>query len=116
MSAELEKIVKALLTEIEAIVDSKVEEKLPEMIRALGLKEAPESEELSGVLEVARILGRDLSSPEKVRAAKKHVYNLARKNLIPSVRVSPRCVKFKLAKVQEVIDRGGAAESHNRAA
>ena len=116
MSA-LEKIVRDLLTEIDSIVDRKVEEKLPEMIRALGLHEAqPETEDLVGAFEIAKLLGRDVSSPENIRRAKKHVYNLARKKLIPSVRVSPRCVKFDLAKVKAELAKGGNAEPYSRPA
>jgi NAD(P)-dependent dehydrogenase (short-subunit alcohol dehydrogenase family) len=111
------KIVETLLAEIDAIVDRKVEEKLPEMVRALGLREAEaETEKLSDALDVAKLLGCDVSSPEKVRAAKKRVYNLAGKDLIPSVRISPRCVKFDLAKVRKVIASGGKAEPYSRAA
>lgn len=113
----LEKLVSELLSEIDSIVDKKVEEKLPEMIRALGLHEAqPESDQLVGVIEVARLLGRDVSSPDNIQRAKKHVYNLARKNLIPSVRVSPRCVKFDLAKVRAELAKGGNAEPYTRPA
>lgn len=96
---------------IEAIAREVFEQMMPEMIRALGLREAePETEELSDALEVAKLLGRDVSSPEKVRAAKKHVYNLARKNLIPSVRVSERCVRFDLTQVKKVFAEGGKAK------
>jgi hypothetical protein len=110
MSA-IETIVSNLLAEIDRIVDRKVEEKLPEMVRALGLREAEaESKELSDALDVAKLLGRDISSPEKVRAAKKHVYNLARKELIPSVRISERCVRFDLTEVKRVLAEGGKAK------
>jgi len=115
--SNLETALRALMAEIDAIVDRKVEEKLPEMVRALGLKEAePETEELVDALEVAKLLGRNVSSPENIRRAKKHVYNLARKNLIPSVRLSPRSVKFDLAKVREVIEHGGNAQPYSKAA
>lgn len=127
MSAELEKIVGALLTEINTIVDRKVEEKLPEMIRALGIRSIgvdQDSEinpvddrvQLVDAVEVARMLGEDVSTPAAINRAKKHVYNLARKELIPSVRVSPRCVRFDLAKVREVIAKGGKARPFTQAA
>lgn len=108
----IETIVQNLIAEIDRIVEQKVEQKMPEMIRALTLREVePASEELVDVLEVARILGRDLSSPEKVRAAKKHVYNLARQDLIPSVRLSERCVRFNLVQVRKVLAEGGKAKA-----
>ena len=112
----LETIVTSLLAEIDRIVDRKVEEKLPEMIRAVDIHEAPaETESLVGALEVAKLLGRDLSTSENIRRAKKHVYNLARQRLIPSVRVSPRCLKFDLTRVrQKLADR--SVEEANKAA
>lgn len=98
---------------IEQIARDVFEQMMPEMIRALGLREAEpsESEELIDAVEVARILGRDLSSPKKVLAAKKHVYNLARQNLIPSVRLSERCVRFDPVQVKKVLAEGGNAKS-----
>jgi hypothetical protein len=111
MSA-IESIVTNLLAEIDRIVDQKVEEKLPEMIRAVGLSKTDEVESLVGALEVARLLGRDLSTPESVRSAKQFVYSLASRRLIPSVRISHRCLKFDLAKVREIIERGGAAKPY----
>lgn len=96
---------------IDESVDRAIETKLPEMIRALHLREAePETAELVDAVEIARLLGRDLSSTENIRRAKKHVYNLARKNLIPSVRVSERCVRFDLAQVKRVLAEGGKAK------
>jgi hypothetical protein len=96
---------------IQKLVDEKVdralEEKLPAIIRALGIKEAaaPETSGYVDALEVAKLLGRDLSSPENILKAKKHVYNLARKNLIPSIRVGERNLTFDLAKVREALNK-----------
>jgi hypothetical protein len=110
--SDLELALEAL---IEKTVEQKLAERLPEIIRALGIREAqPETEELVGALEVARLLGRDVSTPENIRRAKKHVYNLARQNLIPSVRVSPRCLKFDLSRVKAELARGGNAEPYSR--
>ena len=96
----------ALQNEIRKEVNRQIEEKLPEIIRALGIKEAepeaPTSVYIDAV-EVARLLGRDLSSPENIRKAKKHVYHLAAQNLIPCVRLSERNIKFERAKVLQAI-------------
>lgn len=98
---ELESAIQKMVDER---VEKALEEKLPEIIRALGIKEAePESDGLVDAAEVARFLGRDLSSPEKVLNAKKHVYHLARINRIPSVRISERNLRFDLAKVKEAL-------------
>jgi hypothetical protein len=51
----IEAIVTNLLTEIDRIVDQKVETKLPEMIRALGIRETnPEEEDLIDAVEVRK--------------------------------------------------------------
>jgi hypothetical protein len=88
MSA-IESIVTNLLAEIDRIVDQKVEAKLREMIRAMGLRRANDVDTLVGAIEVARLLGRDVSTPESARSAKHHVYDLASRHLIPSVRLAP---------------------------
>ena len=100
----------ALEQELERKIDERVEkaleEKLPLIIRALGIREAePESAGQYGdALDVAKMLGRDLSTKESINKAKKHVYDLARKKLIPSIRISERNLKFDLAKVRQAID------------
>ncbi len=75
-------------------------------MRAVGIPTANEVEQLVGVVEVARFLGCDLSTPDGVRRAK---HNLASRRLIPSVRIS---LKFDLADVRDVIERGGNADPH----
>jgi predicted DNA-binding transcriptional regulator AlpA len=107
----IEAIVTNLLTEIDRIVDQKVETKLPEMIRALGLRETnPEEEDLIDAVEVAKMLGRDVSTKHSILCARKHVYNLAQQKLIPSVRLSPRRVMFNRVAIRKVIDAGGLAK------
>lgn len=97
-------IEQALIKLIDARIEKALEEKLPAIIRALGIREAePESDGLVDAEEVARYLGRDLSSEEKVLKAKKHVYHLARIGSIPSVRISERNLRFDLAKVKEAL-------------
>ena len=120
MSTDIEEIVRTLLRrldlEIDAMVDRKVEEKLPEIIRALGLKEArpPESLDESNfvdAIEIAKMLGRDVSTPEAVRAARKHVYNLANLKRIPSVRPTPRRMVFDPVAVRKAL-KDSQQESH----
>ena len=107
----IEAIVTNLLTEIDRIVDQKVETKLPEMIRALGIRETnPEEEDLIDAVEVAKMLGRDVSTKHSILCARKHVYNLAQQKLIPSVRLSPRRVMFNRVAIRKVIDAGGLAK------
>lgn len=107
----IEAIVTNLLTEIDRIVDQKVETKLPEMIRALGLRETnPEEEDLIDAVEVAKMLGRDVSTKHSILCARKHVYNLAQQKLIPAVRLSPRRLMFNRVAIRKVIDAGGLAK------
>jgi hypothetical protein len=107
----IEAIVTNLLTEIDRIVDQKVETKLPEMIRALGIRETnPEEEDLIDAVEVAKMLGRDVSTKHGILCARKHVYNLAQQKLLPSVRLSPRRVMFNRVAIRKVIDAGGLAK------
>jgi hypothetical protein len=90
-------------------VEKALEEKLPAIIRALGVSEVESHHDDYGdALAVARLLGRDTSTPEKVLKARKHVYNLARKNLIPSIRISERNLKFDLAKVRQTLNQKAA--------
>lgn len=63
--------------------------------------------ELVDAVEVARIMGEDLSTARKRRAAAQKVYHLARQNLIPSVRLSPRRVRFDPEAVKRCFAEGG---------
>jgi hypothetical protein len=78
------------------------------LVRPAG-EAAPDMSELVEASEVARLLGEDISTPERRRAAKQKVYDLARRNLIPSVRVSPRRVRFDLSAVKRSLTQRGAA-------
>jgi predicted DNA-binding transcriptional regulator AlpA len=114
----IESIVTNLMIEIDRLVDQKVEEKLPEMIRALGIHEAEPSgsEQLIDALEVATRLGFDVSTENAIVLAKQRVYTLARQKLIPSVRLSPRRLRFDAAEIERVIQAGGLATAFTQAA
>ncbi len=70
------------------------------LLRPAGDDSAPPVSELVDVTEVARLLGEDVSDERARRRAAQKVYDLARRNLIPSVRVSPRRVRFDLPAVR----------------
>lgn len=95
---------------IDESVNRALEARIPEYLRAVGIAEVQDEGELVDAVEIARLLGLDVSSPEKTRAATNRVYTLARQNRLPSVRISPRCIRFNLAKVKEVLEKGGNAE------
>jgi hypothetical protein len=82
-------------------VEAKLDERIPEIIRALAVREVePEHRSYVDALEIAKLLGRDVSTPKSIHKAKRHVYDLARRKLIPSIRISDRNVKFDLAEVK----------------
>ena len=70
------------------------------LLRPAGDDSPPSVSELVDVTEVARLLGEDVSTDKARRRAAQKVYDLARRNLIPSVRVSPRRVRFDLGAVK----------------
>ena len=104
MSA-LEAIVSSLLTEIDRVIDRKLDEKLPELLSARDSTRntARQPEELVDALAVARFLGRDISTSRRAQLAKQHVYDLARRRVIPSIRITPKRLRFDLEHVREVV-------------
>jgi hypothetical protein len=81
------------------------------LIQPVG-DEALAVRELVDATEIARLLGEDLSTDKRKRAACQKVYDLARKNLIPSVRVSPRRVRFDPQAVKRAFADGGMAKAY----
>ncbi len=73
-----------------------------------------ECAELIDALEAAKLLGFDVSTKRKARAAKQHIYNLVRKNAIPSVRLTPRRIRFNRNQILRVIANGGNAKPYRR--
>ena len=118
----LEDIIANLIGELERLIDQKVESKLekriPDMVRAVGIRDADtlEHEELMDASEVAKRLGFDMSNENAILLSKQRVYTLARQRLIPSVRLSPRRVRFSRAAVEQVIKDGGLAAASTKAA
>lgn len=70
------------------------------LLRPAGETSPPSVSELVDVTEVARLLGEDVSNESARRRAAQKVYDLARRGFIPSVRVSPRRVRFDLSAVK----------------
>lgn len=119
----IENILASLVTEIDKLVDQKVEEKLeqriPEMFRAVGIRKADTvepDEQLIDALEVARRLGFNVSTETAILLSKQRVYTLARQRLIPSIRLSPRRIRFSPAAIERVIKEGGLAAAFTQAA
>lgn len=70
------------------------------LLRPAGDASPPPASELVDAAEVARLLGEDVSTAGARKRATQKVYDLARRGLIPSVRVSPRRVRFDPAAVR----------------
>ena len=102
----IDRLTEALLMVVQAAVERRVEEMFPTVAEPVEASNEPSSGGLVDALEIAKLLGRDVSSKVKVRAAKLYVYNLARQNLIPCVRISPRRIMFNPADIRRVIANG----------
>jgi hypothetical protein len=89
-----------LLQFIRTTVSAELEPVRELLLRPVGEEPPSAVSELVGVTEVARLLGEDVSSDSARRRAAQKVYDLARRNLIPSVRVSPRRLRFDLTAVR----------------
>jgi hypothetical protein len=76
---------------------------ISEMFRAVMGESDQQSGGYVDAEAVARLLGRDLSSPENIRKAKKYVYNLAAQRLIPSIKISERNIVFDPVKIREYL-------------
>jgi hypothetical protein len=112
-NTEFDKFFDDLKDRLKQLIDHTVDEKL-EPIRALLLKEVtpePQIGDLVDALEIAELMGFDISTPEKQKIARQKVYYLARTDAIPSVRISQRRVKFDMDKVKQRIASGGVPQS-----
>jgi hypothetical protein len=83
------------------------------LLRPAGETVAPSLSELVDVTEIARLLGEDLTTERARRRAAQKVYDLARRGLIPSVRVSPRRVRFDLAAVKSSLAARAGSSPEN---
>ncbi len=82
------------------------------LLRPVGDERAPDVRELADATEIARLMGEDIATEKRKRAACQKVYDLARKGLIPSVRVSPRRGRFDPAAVKRAFANGGRAQPY----
>ena len=103
---EIDKIFDDIKDKFKKLIEHTVEEKI-EPIRALVLKEVtpePEVGQLVDATAVAELLGFNLSTPKNKRSARHRVYYLARTNAIPSIRLSPRRIKFDFEQVKQALN------------
>ena len=111
----IDSLAHALLLVVQQTVEQKVEELFPATTQASDISvfdPAKDHGDLVDALEIGKLLGRDTSTPDKARAAKLYVYNLARQNLIPCVRISPRRIMFNVSDIRRVISNGGNAQPY----
>lgn len=101
----MSEIEQALVKLIDERIEKAFEERIPEIVRALAVRKVePELPAYVDAIEIAKMLGEDVSTRENIRKAKRHVYNLAAKKLIPSIRISERNIKFDPVKVREALE------------
>ena len=107
---------------IDELIEQKVREIVArelEPLRSLLLKPIGEAEhdvdDLVDAIKVAEMMGKDVSDDKKARASAQTVYNLARRNIIPSVRISPRRIKFDPRAVKRWMANGGFEPQHRKA-
>ena len=111
MSAEkIQRIVGELLEEIDRRIECAVDERVG-LLREEFVKGGPTADsgvgELGDALDVAGLLGLDLSTEAKRKSARNRVYYLASVGSIPAVRLSPKRVRFDLDKARRIIAASG---------
>jgi hypothetical protein len=84
--------------------NEQIENKLPKPIRSIGEPTNPPAK-LVDALEIARLLGCDTSTAQSSARARTYVYTLVRRNAIPFIKVSRKCLRFDVAKVREWLQR-----------
>lgn len=92
-----------------------VESQVADMVRRMNIRPV-EQEKLVDAVAIAELMGEDVSTKEARRKAAVKVYDLASRDLIPSVRLSPKRVRFYVSKVSKVLEKGGNAEPYTERA
>ena len=106
--SELEETIRKIAREEAAKI---VESQVADAMRRMNIRPV-QQEKLVDAAEIAKLLGEDVSTKDKLRKATVKVYDLASRNLIPSVRLSPKRIRFYPSKVREVLERGGNVEPY----
>jgi hypothetical protein len=88
---------------VDRTTNEQIENKLPEAIRSISAPTNPAK--LVDALEIARLLGYDTSTAQSIARARTYVYSLVRRNAIPFIKVSRKCLRFDVAKVREWLQR-----------
>lgn len=110
--SELEETIRKIAREEAAKL---VETQVADAMRRISIRPV-QQEKLVDAAAIAELIGEDVSTKEKLRKATAKVYDLASRNLIPSVRLSTKRIRFYPSKVEEVLKRGGNAEPYSERA
>jgi hypothetical protein len=87
-------------------LDEILEQKLADLVTTTEADtDTVNEEKLVDALEIARLLGLDMSTEKEIARAKNYVYNLARRQAIPSVKVSHKCIRFDLTRVKAKLEK-----------
>lgn len=74
------------------------------LLRPAGDASPPPDTELIDAVKVAEIIGEDISTERARKRASQKVYDMARRGIIPSVRLSARRIRFDLVAVRRWLD------------
>jgi hypothetical protein len=85
---------------VDRTTNEQIENKLPDPTRVISEPTDPPAK-LVDALEIARLLGYDTSTAQSIARARTYVYSLVRRNAIPFIKVSRKCLRFDVAKVRE---------------
>lgn len=88
---------------VDRTTKEQIENKLREPIRLISAPTSPAK--LVDALEIARLLGYDTSTPRSIARARTYVYSLVRRNAIPFIKVSRKCLRSDVATVREWLQR-----------
>ncbi|MDX6577865.1 MAG: hypothetical protein QOE96_3818 [Blastocatellia bacterium] len=87
-------------------LDELFKEKLADLVTTIEAgTDSVNEDTLVDALEIARLLGLDMSTEKEIARAKNYVYNLARRQAIPSVKVSHKCIRFDLTRVKAKLEK-----------
>jgi|ERR1044072_9430200 hypothetical protein len=96
-------LLKELDRHVEEIVDGRIGLLREQLLARSGSPAVPHIGEVGDALDVARLLGLDLSTEPARKSARNRVYYLASIGSIPSIRLSKKRIQFDLDKVKQII-------------
>jgi hypothetical protein len=111
MSESIDEIIDRKVREcVDAALDERLAALRPLLLRDAG-SETPG--EFGDALDVARLMGYDVSSERAKKSSVGRIYYLARTGSIPIIRLGKKRVRFDLDKIRRMLASGGVGVSHS---